>query len=100
VKQPKGEYLYVLVHPDHNNLCKIGKTCSPIDRLRVFNTSDPYRRFSFAHTEPVFDSRLGEQAVHRLLASHRLGKTEWFKLHADDAIRTLRSLHSSTVVTG
>ncbi|MGV1762808.1 GIY-YIG nuclease family protein [Rhizobium rhizogenes] len=95
---PKGEYLYVLVHPLYPNLCKIGKTVRPKDRLRVFNTSDPYRRYTYAHVEEVYDSGLGEQALHRMLASYRLGKTEWFQIHPDDAIRTLRSLHASTLV--
>jgi hypothetical protein len=96
----KGDYLYVLTHPLYPNTCKIGKTVRPIDRLRVYNTSDPHRRYAYAHIEETFDSHLAEQAVHRLLASYRIGKTEWFKIHPDDAIRTLRTLYASTVVEG
>jgi hypothetical protein len=96
----KGEYLYVLVHPLYPNTCKIGKTCRPKERLSVYNTSDPHRRYTYAHIEETFDRRLAERAIHRLLASYRIGKTEWFKIHPDDAIRTLRTLHASTVIEG
>ncbi|TCR92596.1 T5orf172 domain-containing protein [Rhizobium sp. BK376] len=95
----KDDYLYVLTHPLYPNLCKIGKTFRPKERLSTYNTSDPYRRFTFAHVEPVFDKNLGEKVVHGLLASFRIGRTEWFRCHPDDAVRTLRSIHASTFVT-
>ncbi len=95
----KDEFLYVLVHPLYPNLCKIGHTCDPRQRLSTYNTSDPFRRYEFAHVESVYNRRLGEQAVHSLLASYRIGKTEWFQIHPEDAVRTLRTLHASTLVT-
>ena len=93
--KPKQECLYVLTNPAWPKFVKIGHTCNPKARLATYNTSDPRKGFAYAHVEDVYDRKLAEPLIHEMLASYRHEKTEWFKIHPDDAIRLLRSLHSS-----
>lgn len=88
---PSG-YLYGIVHPSWPGYVKIGKARSPRHRLNTYQTGDPHRRYSLAwaiHT-PAYHH--AEWFIHEHLLGLRVGNTEWFQLHPDDAFNLVRSL--------
>jgi hypothetical protein len=94
----KDEVVYVVVHPCWPEYVKIGHTSNIDARLISYNTGDPLRRYTYAHTQDVYDRILAERGIHELLASYRRTGTEWFRIHVEDAISVIRSLHSGTYV--
>jgi hypothetical protein len=69
---------------------KIGKTRRPDKRLATFNTTDPFRRFRFAWTVILRDYDLAERIAHARLAGLRIGSSEWFLIHPDDAFSIIQ----------
>lgn len=71
---------------------KVGSSHDAASRLRSYQTSSPFRDFTVEGLAFVSDRRAFERALHDALRGHRVGKTEWFRAHAQDAKNILNKL--------
>lgn len=87
-------YVYVLRHPRYADLCKIGETINPANRLTQYNSSDPFAEFRYHYMIRVEDTRSLAFAFYDLYADLRL-HGEWYDLHPNDAVKNLKRLRET-----
>lgn len=83
-------YVYVISHPSHPGLVKVGKARDYIQRFSSFQTHDPYSKFvlEYYHHYPV--RKTAEKDVHILLDQYRIHpRKEWFRCPLDTAKNAL-----------
>lgn len=85
------DIVYVITHPLYPEYSKVGRTVNPKARLAQYNTSDPLRRYAYHTQQETEDANALEKAVHTALVGFRVGNTEWFAIHPDDAASILLS---------
>lgn len=86
-------HVYVITNRAWPAWVKIGMAIDAEDRCKGYQTSCPFRDFTLAYSIETKDRRRTEQLAHTLAeanAEERRG--EWFKLHVNDAINTLKQL--------
>lgn len=84
--------MYVLHNPAWPGHVKVGSARDLRDRVKVYQTSSPYRDFQLVTAVRVRDRRAFERALHHDLAGHRIGTTEWFRIHPHDVKHILERL--------
>lgn len=89
---PSG-HVYILANPAWPSHCKIGMALDMKDRVKVFQTGSPYRDYRVVASAYFVDRKEAEAALHQQLRGHRIGKTEWFFVHPDDAAAALRRIY-------
>lgn len=72
-----GKKLYLIGAPDIDAI-KIGISDNPDERLHTLQVGNPYS-LRVLHTIEVADAALAENAIHRVLETHRL-RGEWFAI--------------------
>lgn len=85
--------VYVMQNQAWPEWVKVGKAVDAEDRLKNYQTGDPYRSYTLLHYIHVNDRHTTEVQAHYLLedmADQRIN--EWFKLPVDGAIAVLNSL--------
>jgi hypothetical protein len=87
-----------VVHPSWPGYAKIGKARRPAKRLSTYNTGDPLRRYALAWTIFTANYDQAERVAHKRLAGLRVGWTEWFQIHPEDAREILQSLTAEETV--
>lgn len=58
----------------------------------TYNTGSPYRDYQVHEYAETSDRYLMEARLHERMSGFRIGNTEWFSVHPEDAIRFLRKL--------
>ncbi|MGN6548410.1 MAG: GIY-YIG nuclease family protein [Pararhizobium sp.] len=86
-------HVYVVTNPAWPGVCKVGFAKDLNNRLRQMQTNDPHRAYRFHTTRSFDDRQTAESILHALLDGYRIGSTEWFAVHPDDAAGLLRGLH-------
>lgn len=88
---PEG-WVYIITNPAWPSHCKIGKALVMKDRVKVYQTGSPFRDYRVI-ASAFFDNRKAAEAdLHDQLRGHRVGKTEWFFVHPEDASAMLRRI--------
>jgi len=95
--RPKPGWIYVLTHPawDSVGMVKIGRTGrDPCTRAaEITNVSGLLAPCKIAYCSPVSDMTGAEQAVHRMLATHRVCKRrELFRVDVATAQQVIRAV--------
>lgn len=83
--KPTEGWVYAIFNPAWPGHVKIGSALDLRDRLKVYNTSSPYRDFQVVAAYRFGDRRAAEKRIHGQLQGVRIGSTEWFALHPLDA---------------
>lgn len=86
----KEGYVYVVSNPAWPGYVKIGSAIDVGDRLRSFQTSDPFRSYELQGWRFFNDRLVAEYDIHRFLDTYRVGG-EWFKLDAERATFMLKA---------
>jgi hypothetical protein len=84
--------VYIITNPAWPSHCKIGKALVMKDRVKVYQTGSPYRDYRVVAHAFFDDRKAAEAELHEQLRGHRVGKTEWFFIHPDDASAMLRRI--------
>ncbi len=89
-KAKRDGFVYVIVHPDFEGVCKIGRTRDPNRRLASANTWCPYNKFELHAAVYSEDAIELEKLVHEALkVRDREEVGEWFYInrwHAENLI--------------
>lgn len=98
--RPAPGWIYVLTHPawDGLGMVKIGRTGrNPRTRAaEITSVSGLLAPYKVAHISPVSDMAGAEQAVHRMLAPHRVRKRrELFRVDVATAQQVIRAVAGS-----
>ncbi|NPU64611.1 GIY-YIG nuclease family protein [Bradyrhizobium sp. 83012] len=88
---PQG-FVYIVTNPAWPSHCKIGKALVMKDRIKVYQTGSPYRDYRVVAHAYFADRKQAEAELHQELKGHRIGKTEWFFIHPEDACAMLRRI--------
>jgi hypothetical protein len=62
------------------------------DRIKVYQTGSPFRDYKVIAHARFDDRKAAEAELHEQLRGHRVGKTEWFFVHPEDASAMLRRI--------
>jgi hypothetical protein len=84
--------VYILTNPAWPSHCKIGKALDMKDRVKVYQTGSPFRDYRVVAYAFFADRKAAETDLHEQLRGHRVGKTEWFFVHPEDASAELRRI--------
>ena len=84
-QRPTEGWVYVISNPAWPGHVKIGSAQDLRHRLKDFNTGSPFRDFVVAAAAIFKDRRAAERELHRQVQGLRVGKTEWFSMHPQDA---------------
>ncbi len=85
--------VYVIQNQAWPEWVKVGKAVDAEDRLKTYQTGDPYRSYVLTHYIHVDDRHTAEATAHQLLesvADQRIN--EWFQLPVDSAVTALNSI--------
>jgi len=84
-------YVYVLRHPRYAELCKVGETVNPVNRLSSYNCGDPFSAYRFHF---IFFSEDTRTIVYRFYdQSHSVRlHGEWFDVTPEQASDNLRQI--------
>jgi len=92
-KVPEGD-VYIITNKAWPEWVKIGKAVSAKDRLKSYQTSDPFRAYELHCKFTVSDRHTFETEAHQIIALRASEfKNEWFKISADKAQRILEAVH-------
>jgi len=84
VKDVSGE-IYIIFNSAFKGWVKVGMSISAEDRLRSYQTSDPFRGYILAKSYTVEDRHEAEKELHVLFDKHYNRKKEWFEVSVEDA---------------
>ena len=74
------EYIYIIVNSSFAGCFKVGKTTNFQQRMRSYNTGDPYRRYEYAYLAMVEDSQGVEDDVAAYLEDYMtIPGHEWYR---------------------
>ncbi len=85
--------VYVIENPSWPEWVKVGKAIDAKDRLKSYQTGDPYRSYTLSHFIQVEDRHTTELQVHQkleLISDDR--HNEWFKIPVQGAVTVLNSI--------
>lgn len=85
-------WVYILHNPAWPGHVKVGSAKDLKDRVKVYQTSSPFRDFAIVAAVLVSDRRQFERDFHEAMRGHRVGTTEWFQVHPQDAKNILQHL--------
>lgn len=91
-KTTKGD-VYLITNNAWPEWIKVGKAGDSEDRLKGYQTSDPFRSYELKHSVTVNNRHKAEVKAHKaleLLSYDR--KNEWFKVELETAIRCIEAL--------
>ena len=80
--QVKEGSVYIMENPAWKGWVKVGMAVDPVDRLKNYQTSSPFRDYTLLYSYEVNDRRAGETAAHIRLAKECDNINEWFRLPA------------------
>lgn len=102
----KSGWIYILISSSDYSRSKIGKAVDPYKRYVNLRTADPTLGFVVGYYIPEIYSSICsvhrlENYIHYDLQNYRIsnfseGKTEWFKIHFEDAILAVEEVIFST----
>ena len=78
-------WVYVLSNPAWPGYVKIGSSLEMNGRLSGYQTGSPFRDYALEALFKTTDRRAFERRVHAALQAVRVGRTEWFRMHPQDA---------------
>jgi len=84
--------VYLIVNPAWPGFVKLGSAVDARARLHTYQTGSPFRDYEIAAVATFNDCREAELILHEQLRGHRVGNTEWFRLHPEDARNHLKRL--------
>ena len=84
-------YVYVLRHPRYADLCKVGETAKPTDRLRVYNCACPYKQYRYHYMCRFNDTRSVAHAFYDRFFEFRL-HGEWYDCTPEAAAEVIRQM--------
>lgn len=90
--RPTEGWVYILTNPAWPGYVKVGSSHDAASRLRSYQTSSPFRDFTLEGLAFVPDRWAFERSLHDALRGHRVGTTEWFRVHPQDAKGILNKL--------
>jgi hypothetical protein len=83
----KGGFLYVITNPAHKGWVKIGVTDDIKDRLHVYQTSDPLRKYKVEYYAFHPDCYTAEKKIKEVMQRFALSiKKEWYEIDLQMAI--------------
>ena len=86
--------VYVIKNPVWPEWVKVGKAVDAKDRLKSYQTSDPFRSYILSHYIEVENRHTTELEVHQQLESISSDrKNEWFKIPVDGAVTVLNTMY-------
>lgn len=91
-KVPTGD-VYIITNKAWPEWIKVGKAGDAVDRLKGYQTSDPFRSYELKHSVTVDNRHTAEARAHKaleLLSEDR--KNEWFKVDLPTAVRCIEAL--------
>ncbi len=71
---------------------KVGSSLEINGRLGSYQTGSPFRDYALEALHHTVDRRAFEHRMHEALGGHRVGATEWFRVHPQDAKNILNML--------
>ena len=88
----KGD-VYLITNDAWPEWIKVGKAGDAADRLKNYQTSDPFRAYRLEHSITVENRHTGEVKAHKALeALSKDRKNEWFKVDLAIAVNCIESL--------
>jgi hypothetical protein len=91
-KTTKGD-VYLITNDAWPEWIKVGKAGDAADRLKNYQTSDPFRAYKLEHSITVENRHTGEVKAHKALeALSEDRKNEWFKVDLTIAVRCIEAL--------
>ena len=86
---PKGD-VYIITNKAWPEWVKIGKAVDAVDRLKGYQTSDPFRAYELYHSVTKENRHTAEVEAHKALeALSEDRKNEWFKVDLKTAVRCI-----------
>ena len=83
----------VIKNPAWPQWVKVGKAVDAEDRLKSYQTSDPFRAYTLHHHVEVKDRHVAELQVHQELElTSDARHNEWFRITADAATVVLNKM--------
>jgi len=87
----EGE-VYVITNPAFPDWVKIGMAVDSEDRLKGYQTGDPYRSYKLEFSKGFDDRRKAESKAHTLAKKSFIKSGEWFKMSTQDAINVIEGI--------
>tara|TARA_B110000908_G_scaffold2844_1_gene3911 strand:+ start:2931 stop:3470 length:540 start_codon:yes stop_codon:yes gene_type:complete len=92
-KTPEGD-VYLITNDAWPEWIKVGKAGDAEDRLKNYQTSDPFRAYKLEHSITIENRHTGEVKAHKALeALSEDRKNEWFKVDLTIAVRCIEALN-------
>ena len=92
-KTTKGD-VYLITNDAWPEWIKVGKAGDAADRLKNYQTSDPFRAYKLEHSITIENRHTGEVKAHKALeALSEDRKNEWFKVDLTIAVRCIEALN-------
>ena len=88
----KGGYLYIVTNPIHKGFVKVGVTEDIKERLRVYQTADPHRKYKMEFYIFHPDCYTAEKKIKQMMkhfSTDTIQRGEWFKISIPIAISRL-----------
>ena len=90
-KSNKG-YVYIITNDAWPDWIKVGKAANAEDRLKSYQTGDPFRSYKLYHAFKVDNRHSFELTAHKLLKKVcGASKNEWFKINLSEAKEILEA---------
>tara|TARA_B110000858_G_C17478429_1_gene326020 strand:- start:42 stop:554 length:513 start_codon:yes stop_codon:yes gene_type:complete len=88
---PKGD-VYIITNKAWPEWVKVGKAVDATDRLKSYQTSDPFRAYELYHSVTKENRHTAEVEAHKALeALSKDRKNEWFKINLSEAKEILEA---------
>ena len=87
--------VYIITNPNFPEWVKVGMAVDSEDRLNGYQTSSPFRDYTWFTFWPVSDRRVAEADAHELLKKTVQRKGEWFKCTPEEAEAAIAGLMES-----
>jgi len=92
-KTTKGD-VYLITNAAWPEWVKVGKAGDANDRLKGYQTSDPFRSYQLHHTVSMANRHTAELAAHKALeALSEDRRNEWFKVDLATAVRCIEAIN-------
>lgn len=90
--RPKHGDIYVIYNPSFKGWVKVGCALDVKDRLKSFQTADPFRGYIVKYSIPVDNKLESETKAHDRLEQSFERKGEWFKAQPWQVTRILKRM--------
>ena len=93
VQSTKGD-VYLITNVAWPEWVKVGKAGDATDRLKGYQTGDPYRDYVLYHSVTMDNRHTGEVKAHKALeALSEDRRNEWFKVDLATAVRCIEAIN-------